>query len=270
MYEFEREGLDALATLERRQRLLAWQHWEQTRSHLSSSQDPTLARLRRDTFDAFLADCRGQGDKDTILTVQFVHTLWPEWPKEPYLSVPPFERQRRRRACWAENPPRRLKLVDLRDIYRDIVTWKRSQAGEEPNPQYRLPYWRGYKLGMDPDTWSVRRERPKKGDSFYEIAAFEIDFSYSNAVLVGLFKNWLVARRKLKDYPTRGAKDLRVEQEEMRGDLTALGAARLLDSGMTAQEARDYTQLLAGEPLYGGEGEWSKAYKRGREVWRPK
>lgn len=49
-----------------------------------------------------------------------------------------------------------------------------------------------------------------------------------------------------------------------RADLCALGAYRLLESGLSINEAQDYTDTVPGKALFADKGDWSRAKKTAR------
>lgn len=117
------------------------------------------------------------------------------------------------------------------DIFKDVTTWKQGQQ------HFRLRYWRHDKLTLGKDVWTIRDRRADDNDPPREVAAFEIDFAHSNKTLTMLFDNWLRSRREEKGYRERQTRGPASQTDHMRKKLLALGAWRLIHSGMTYKEA---------------------------------
>ena len=187
---------------------------------------------------------------------QWFYKIWPEWPAKPYLSVPFKERRRRFKQTSDKGPKQRLRLMPLRDIYRYVVAVKAGKATEA------LLSGRGVgPVEMGNEIWTFPRA-PQEGVPPVEIAAFEIDYELSNENLVSKFQVWLEQRRKLKGYERPDRRGSRAD----RSDLIALGAMRLMDSGLSIRKAMDFSERISGKTLFEDSGDWSKARKRAKQA----
>lgn len=96
-----------------------------------------------------------------------------------------------------------------------------------------------------------------------EYGFFAIDWNYTDAQLKEEFSKFL--REKRED---RRAAESRQGKNKMRHHLCALGAKRLLDAGLTAEAAMDYTGAVNADskgdfrPLYGAPRTWYVAKRR--------
>jgi hypothetical protein len=199
------------------------------------------------------------GKEGRSLVNSWFYRIWPEWPGKPYLSVPFKERQRRFTKTWERNPKRQLRLVPLREIYRYVVAVK---AGKGPN-EFIGRNTNG--LDMQEEIWVISRGSPKEDRPPVGIAAFELDFGMTDEQLTRRFQNWLAQRRKDKGYRRPDRRASRVD----RGDLIALGAMRLMDSGLGIEESMNYSQDLSGKALYQDAGDWTRARRRAeRAIYR--
>lgn len=193
------------------------------------------------------------GKEGIAPTAVWSHYLWPGWPAESFLSVDPFERKRRYRACWQDNPKGVLPLIPLRDIYRFVVACK---AGAEVDPS---EHWPGQRLvEMETDVWVLRHPHHREKGLPSEVVAFELDYNLPDDLLVQQFANWLVQRRKQQGYQ-RPEERGKSQTKQLRAHLRSLGAVRLLDAGLTISEAIAYTEAVSGRSLYADSGDWSKA-----------
>jgi len=188
--------------------------------------------------------------------VNWFYKIWPEWPEKPYLSIPFKERQRRFKEMWVRVPKRQLRLISLRDIYRFVDAVK---AGT--NPQSIIP-GRIHQTKMEEDTWVIPRPSSDEKIPPIEIAAFELDFAMTDEQLVDRFHNWLRRRRKEKGYNRPDCRATRAD----RSDLIALGAMRLMESGLSIQKAMNHSEQISGKALYDDPGDWSHARKRAKEA----
>ncbi len=233
-----------------------WVEWQQRRKDWPKLSLDEQKVLRRKTFDALLDQylCLSP---DHCVIGEWFYIPWPEWPMMPYLSIPRNERKRRRDKSWGNNPKRTLKRVRLMDIYKDVKAWKQ---GKTPN---EIRKWHpGGHLIMNEDIWVIgSRLATEENQAPTEIAAFEIDFSLSPKTLSQLFNNWVVQRRKMMGYKHRENRGPASKTERLRSQLVALGARRLIETGMTYKEAADHTKSLTGRPLYASDSEWSRALR---------
>jgi hypothetical protein len=214
-------------------------------------------------FDSLLAHywhTDPNGKEGHAPVVDWFYTIWPDWPEKSFLSVKRTEREDRYKKIWGGNPKRQLRLVSLRDIYRFGVALK---AGE--NPKLPVVEASSSRIEVEPDTLILRSIIPKDEDAPKEIAAFVIDYNLGDKILARRFQNWLAQRRKEKGYVRqehRGNSGTKLN----RAELCALGAWRLLDSGLSIKEAQDYTEKVSGKALFADPGDWSKAKKTAREA----
>lgn len=96
-----------------------------------------------------------------------------------------------------------------------------------------------------------------------EFGMFAVDWNFPRERIEATFAKWLDKRLAER----RGQKQRFNERGKLKADfarswLKALGAKRLLESGLTATEASEYTAANAGEiaePLFRDKAEWSKA-----------
>jgi hypothetical protein len=130
---------------------------------------------------------------------------------------------------------------------------------KKPN---RLRYWHNRQITLNEATWIIRSLTRRDDDSIVEFATFEIDFSLSNKRLGKLFDSWLRTWRKRKGYKERQNRGPSSQTDRLRHDLMALGARRLERTGMTYNEAADYTKKETGRALYVHASAWSNALKR--------
>ncbi len=196
------------------------------------------------------------GKTGSSMVVQWFFKIWPEWPGKPYLSVPLKERLRRFKKTWAKQPKRQLRLIPLRDIYRFVVAIKADKATETP-----LPGRGSWPLEMGEDVWTIP-QLCRKGLPPFEIAAFELDFQETDERLAARFQHWLAQRRKDKGYKRQAHRETRVD----RADLVALGAMRLMDSGLSITEAMNFSERISGKALYEDVGDWSRARRRAEDA----
>ncbi len=183
------------------------------------------------------------------------YSIWPNWPEKPFLSIKWKERKERYRKMWASNPKRQLQLVPLREIYRFVVAVK---AGE--NPQLPVAHANRSRIEMEPDVFILRSVIPREKVAPREIAAFELDYNLGDKILARRFQNWLAQRRKEKGYARQQHRG-NSGTKSNRAELCALGAYRLLESGLSIKEAQDYTERVSGKALFADPGDWSKAKK---------
>lgn len=194
----------------------------------------------------------------------FYH-VWPEWPEKPFLSVTAKDRKARYKAMWGANSGSELRLVPLRSIYRFVTELK---AGQEPR-LLELGI-NSRRVELEDDVWKLHPAslRGQEGILPSEVAAFAIDYNLQDKILAKLFKNWVVRRRKDVGYQRQSATGNSATKQD-RADLRALGATRLLDSGLSIEQAREYTRRVSGVPLYRSEGDWSGARRRTKEaLWQ--
>jgi len=202
----------------------------------------------------------GNGKAGIPPFANWFYSEWPEWPQQPYLSVKESERRRRFKVCWGHLPEPQLPLVKLADVYKDVEAWKKKE------PRRRLRYWRRHRMELCEDVWTLRSRFRHDPSPLLEVAAFEIDYSLSTKTLAKLFENWIKNRRKAKGYRQRENRGPASQTDQLRTELLALGAGRLLQSGMKVREAIAHTKEVSGKPLYAFEPEWSAARKRAREI----
>lgn len=188
------------------------------------------------------------------------YSIWPDWPEKPFLSIDQTERKARYKKMWGSNPKRKLRLVPLREIYRFVVAVK---AGK--NPKFPVAQANSSRIEMETDVFVLRSVIPRNEAAPTEIAAFEIDYNLGDKILARRFQNWLAQRRKEKGYARREHRG-KSGTKLNRADLCALGACRLLDSGLSIKEAQDYTEKVSGKALFADSGDWSKAKKTAGEA----
>ena len=214
-------------------------------------------------FDSLLDHYWGtdpNGKHGVGLSAGWSYKIWPEWPAEPFLSVGTEERQRRFKRYWEHEPGRTLELIRLRDIYRYVAAFKAGKVGRSENP------WRGnYVAELGEDVWTLTDPHPRNACPRVEIAAFEIDFNLRDDTLATRFQRWVEARRKEKNYLREDHRG-NSQTKQLRKALRALGAVRLLDSGLSIKEAMDYTDKVSGAPLYRHQGDWSEARQTATEA----
>ena len=112
-----------------------WNCWRYEFTRKSSEVDYCLKwRASADKpkdFSSLLAHywCADPNRKEgTAPIADWFYSIWPEWPRQPFLSVRRNERERRYKQCWGDQPKRQLHQVHLRNSYRFVVALK---AGEE-------------------------------------------------------------------------------------------------------------------------------------------
>ena len=213
-------------------------------------------------FDSLLAHywrTDPNGKEGHAPVVEWYYSIWPEWPERPFLSVKRKERQNRYKKMWGGNYKPQLRLVALRDAYQFVVALK---AGENPS----LPgFGSTCRIELEPDTWILRSIIPRDKSAPMEIAALLIDYNLGDKTLTKQFQNWLAQRRKEKGYARqqhRGNSRTKLN----RADLCALGACRVVDSGLSIKKAQDYTEKVSGKALFEDPGDWSKARKTAKEA----
>ncbi len=191
---------------------------------------------------------------------EWFYKIWPEWPAKPFLSVRISERKRRYCQCWGSEPKRRLRLVPIEDLYRFIVA---LQGGKEANAP--KPWFGNFSAEIGADVWTLTQRFQRQCRPPVEIAAFQIDFDLPDKALVRLFRNWLAGQRRDKNYQRH---DHRGDSttKQLRKELRALGAVRLLDLGHSIKQAMDYTEKTSGTPLYRHQGDWSNAKETAKEA----
>jgi hypothetical protein len=151
----------------------------------------------------------------------------------------------------------------LADIHRVFAQISESRDFNCLAKYFRAPQ----RIEIFEDTLVIKPPNPQENDvSFYEIAAFAIDFASSNKVLTRRFDQWLIQRRRVKGYPEKGTKDLKGMKVRLRTELNNLGAFRLRASGLTARQATKHTEQITGKPLYANEPAWSDAVQRAERV----
>ncbi len=255
-YEFYRMDGDVPFVLKNRQKLPAWLTWQQAIGKSSPLPGQDKETLRSKTFDALLDNhLRSSLDKQVFL--EWFSIPWPEWPAEPYLSIPRPERMRRFEASWKDNPPRALPLVELKKICNAARDYS---EGKTPTG---LRFWSaGYELILNADTWVYSRRFGRQANqSPTELAAFEIDFNKPNKRLLRLFDNWLRNRRKEKGYKPHETRGPSSDTDRMRNRLLALGAGRLIQTGMNIITAMRYTEKLTGQPFFKDKRAWERAIR---------
>lgn len=235
---------------------LGWIEWKQRCKDWAELSFDEQLLLRQKTFDALLNQ-HLRLSPDHCVFREWFYIPWPEWPAMPYLSIPSSERRLRLQKSWEKYPKRALKLVCMLDIIKGVRALKQGKT--YPGLQYWI---HGNDLKMNEDIWVLRpRFSPEQDKAPTEIVAFAIDFNLSPKTLTQLFNNWVVQRRKLMGYKHRENRGPASQAGRLRSQLMALGARRLLDTGMTYREAADYTKALTGRPLFAGESEWSDALR---------
>jgi hypothetical protein len=155
----------------------------------------------------------------------------PEFPREPYLSIPMGERQRRLRALW---PPASSSSLAKPKIVPPDVGWQFARG--------RLIY------------------------GTIELALFEINWTESNTYLRDAFFLWLEENRPvdIKPFERRGAGDF---VRQWFDDLKTLGAKRWLKNNRRWEDAYTLTSEATGKGLYSDREEvWKRAAKRAESI----
>lgn len=110
---------------------------------------------------------------------------------------------------------------------------------------------------------ALQRVRDLEEDAL-QFGFIAIDWNYTNEQLSNALLDWF--DRELSKRPSRKpAYSKRGKEKENSPDgwLKALGATRLLRSGMTLQQARDYSAAAAsGLPIFSDISEWSRARRK--------
>lgn len=253
-YEIDRHSAEVDFILEKRKNCKEWMDWQRS-SKTNSIPDLSLAAK---AFDALLRNYYlndGNGKSGFSPVLNWFYQIWPEWPEKPYLLIPVRERKRRFDAMWGKNKSRTLRVVPLVSIHKDFVAFGKGQLPR------RFRYAHGpFTLGSH--TWVIPSKASSEETNPTEVAAFEIDYSLSNKINLKRFENYLVQRRKERGYKGRGTTDLRVEKGRWRAELVALGAYRLIRSGLTYKQAAAFTKRKTGQSLYVHESAWSRATSR--------
>jgi hypothetical protein len=174
-----------------------------------------------------------------------LYNYCPEWPTQPYLSIPTEERRRRRELIVRPVPLSDVSTA-LTPVNVPMILRNRIETGIEPTLD---ELERGIAI--------------KSYDKFREIAAFEIDWRHSDGIITKRFVAWLKIFRS-KRVKQRVIQGRRNDSVQMRMELKALGAWRLTHQhGLEYGRASEETAIgESGEeipPLYNGQSNWNRA-----------
>jgi hypothetical protein len=176
----------------------------------------------------------------------------PEWPAQPYLSIPQDERQRRRKLI-----PKIVQPADERNGLRVHLLPKLLKNYSDGTPT-------GKKYVLPP----LNLATVKSDDGTHETVAFEIDWRHTDGTLSKLFRLWLKINRP-KEVRRWIIKGKGRTSEQIRKDLKALGAWRLLQK-MTWQEAALLTSESDPSPncksLFDNQSSWIGARHHAEKV----
>lgn len=205
---------------------------------------------------------RCERERGALHWAKLFYTVWPEWPTRPFLSVSAAERKKRIRswvACF-ESEPRTLEVFDVGGLVRR-AEYKHFCEKAEMEPPFETPFDREAIVGK---TITFR------GSKSEEIVAFHLRYKWETTrELVDRFAAWTTKRKKelgIRDGETRGAASF---IKQMRADLCALGAWRLIHGGMSRVQAANYTQAVSGRPLLSHHSsDWTRALARARRAFR--
>ena len=204
------------------------------------------------------------------IVVDYFYPTWPQWPEQPYLSVPSSKRREQFDRQWPKEArkPRCLRVVPLADVAN-------MRAWDLPNPQLPNFTFRNALLRRSKEAVRqydgamatfVRHDAETNRDYVRAIAAFEVDFSLSPTVLCRLFENWCRKMQKERGWKQKPNKAGASPIEKLRAELNCLGAFRLHQSGLSYSAATEFTRKASGVPLYSDKSDWSKAVTTGREL----
>ena len=204
------------------------------------------------------------------------YVLWPEWPDVPYLSLPPAVRHARlqlwtgrafkvgskpKRLVW-DPPP--LPTVSMSHLfgYRGAF-WK-----EVPN--YRGPYEDaviGKTITFNGEKHKLWRTR--------EFVAFDLSWDDSNESMIERFRVWVEQRRKVRGIKERELRGTASFTRELRRQLCALGAWRLIHKARMkvassrstmgkgiSKDVHTFTERIAGKALYKDPLTWKRNLDR--------
>jgi hypothetical protein len=206
-----------------------------------------VARLRKgkkQSFDHLFASLRKIVFAPGSVRRMALFWFYPEFPKAPYLSIAPKERDRRIKIAWG-GPKAQIAAL---------------AAMLQPK---MLPHFLAEELRL-----GLRKHgRPCIRYGCFELSLIELNWMYSNDRLLKAFAAWLCQNRPA---------DVKVIQEKgagnfvrmRRSELKCLGAWRLLKWGLKCDEAFVAT-LKGGKSLYGHSFKnWTRAAKHAHDQIR--
>jgi hypothetical protein len=158
------------------------------------------------------------------------HALWPEWPNRPYLSVERSTRLRRLQD-WARFPSNKaLKTIDLKDLLKADQHALGSSA------------------------------------AFYDYV--EVPLYLTEKEALKAFRGYLLQRKK-RNPTTEFTRGAAAPNRRLRADLCAIGLWRLVESGLTRQQAIIYSGKISGRTLFSlNPSAWTRALNRAKKIVR--
>lgn len=172
--------------------------------------------------------------------------VWSIFFEERFLTTPwqSLNSEERRRFCKEQIPPR------LESLTRSIAL---NLTLARDLPEYSA-------VGAtDFESWRLLDQCFHTEQAQREHGFLAVNWDYTDNVLEQQFKAWLdESRGKRKSLTSQQGKS------KPRALLKALGAKRLLDAGLPADDARKHTEsvLGSGKPLYGEDCVWSRQKTR--------
>ena len=171
----------------------------------------------------------------------------PEWPEEPYLSIPANDRISRRKRIHQPSPfnhtTRGLEPVNIAFFIRDQIEKR-----------------------IEPSINSIERGVVRT-DGFHEVAGFKIEWRHKKSTILKCFEKWLrdFSPEDIKPWELRGKGST---PDQMKKELKALGAWRLTDKecfGLSFSQAQHLTLNQEGrkkvESIFATKESWSRAVK---------
>lgn len=193
-------------------------------------------RLRIKTFKNFRSKLRNKNFpwNSHLLLDDGIYIYSPEFPRSPYLSIPPQER-----------------LDRCGEVYRG---WEKASATN-------------FSVGsseLDEMIFNEFLSAREKGEryqisGFVEPVLFKINWRNSDDKLVEQLRNWLLFNRPIGVLKNRSGR--RSSSSYFRANLKALGASRLLKQFTTPEEARRLSKVhsVAKAPLFEHSDKWRLA-----------
>jgi hypothetical protein len=171
----------------------------------------------------------------------------PEWPEEPYLSIPAKVRISRRKRLHQPLPfnhkSRGLEPVNIAFFIRDQIEKR-----------------------FEPSINSLERGVVRT-DGYHEVVGFKIEWRHKISTILNCFENWLrdFSPEDIKPWELRGNGST---SGQMKKESKALGAWRLTDKehfGLNLAQAQRFTIKHKDgkeyEPIFATKESWSRAVK---------